>query len=659
MFLMSRWWLAVLLLALHGGGLAWGRQRTAGWCELGNSTINVMGYTSSVATPVQASGPNCLVAVYKTGSTPYTLATIYSDNLGTALANPFNAGTNGYWFFYADDGEYDVQFGAPFSPTFTLGDFSSSDLQFCQPGNGVPCTGQAVSRSLKVKVAQDNVDVIDYGANGNGIADSTAAFNAAYTALPATGGSIFVPPGNYVISTGINFSTNHKPVLLYGSPGGASTLTCTNTAGTCITLEYGTDLVMGKGIRDLTLTGPGHTTTSVGVQIGVTNGAQGTTISNSKIQSFGTDIQFGSNTWIVKLDHLMVRDATHAVIFPTSCTGCGENIEWDHVTFADQPTASANNYVWLQAGEHKMVACSFDQAQLTIGNGSSAPGAIVTLTSPHFENPNYVAQPGFYDFIVIGSHVANHLNMMGASFNQDCLTAGSCPGWAPAPEYILQGGGVVNLYATELFSPIGPITNLVTANGLANINVFHVNDLSGQIGHIVGGTSTGYITQIPGAAGNQTTGFNNVIGINAGTNRGGATLDVTGSIKASYASSVAGSGQITSLAPIGTTPFVVNSTTPVVNLFSNYILFDESLGTPTVTFTTHIVMGQFTLTSGSQTINLTPTAAQFTNSSTYACMTEDNANLANTRVTYVTGAQFIINGSGVGSDNGRYFCIGY
>ena len=70
-----------------------------------------MGYQSSTTTPVQRSypGPAAQVYVYLTGTgSPGTLATIYQDNLGTALANPFSASTLGYWFFYAANGRYDV-----------------------------------------------------------------------------------------------------------------------------------------------------------------------------------------------------------------------------------------------------------------------------------------------------------------------------------------------------------------------------------------------------------------------------------------------------------------------------------------------------------------------------------------------------------------------
>jgi len=42
-------------------------------------------------------------------------------------------------------------------------------------------------------------NVRDYGALGNGSADDTAAFQNAIDSLPSSGGTVFVPPGNYMI----------------------------------------------------------------------------------------------------------------------------------------------------------------------------------------------------------------------------------------------------------------------------------------------------------------------------------------------------------------------------------------------------------------------------------------------------------------------------
>ena len=112
----------LVLFVLLFSTLSYARERAWFWCEQGAQVITVLGYQSSPTTPVQRSYPSCTVTVYQTGSGG-KLAKLYSDNAGTPLANPFVAQTNGYAFFYADNGRYDAQLsGAGIPSPFTLGD---------------------------------------------------------------------------------------------------------------------------------------------------------------------------------------------------------------------------------------------------------------------------------------------------------------------------------------------------------------------------------------------------------------------------------------------------------------------------------------------------------------------------------------------------------
>jgi hypothetical protein len=231
------------------------RARSQGWCEQGNHTITVLGYASSTATPVQRSYPSCTVTVYITGggvgtvntagtavtwvsgtlfnpngqwsgltitinavnytianvatTTALTLTTgagvqaavsygvanapaaIYSDDSGTALANPFVADTTGHWFFHADDGNYDVQFsGGGLSAPFTFGAVPSTDPRVLQNGTG------ATAR-LKDSKLNDVVSVKDFGAVGDGVTDDSTAFQLAVDSVSA-GTTVLVPAGTYL-----------------------------------------------------------------------------------------------------------------------------------------------------------------------------------------------------------------------------------------------------------------------------------------------------------------------------------------------------------------------------------------------------------------------------------------------------------------------------
>ena len=68
---------------------------------------------------------------------------------------------------------------------------------FIQSGTG------AIQRTVESKL-KDTVSVKDFGAVGDGVTDDTAAFIAAHTALPSSGGSIIVPDAaGYLIASSI------------------------------------------------------------------------------------------------------------------------------------------------------------------------------------------------------------------------------------------------------------------------------------------------------------------------------------------------------------------------------------------------------------------------------------------------------------------------
>ncbi|WP_188796157.1 right-handed parallel beta-helix repeat-containing protein [Dyella nitratireducens] len=74
------------------------------------------------------------------------------------------------------------------------------------------------NQTPSISVGPAVVNVINFGANGNGAIDDTAAFQAAINALPSSGGTIVVPDGTYLIDAtkGINLRSNTR-LSLYGA----------------------------------------------------------------------------------------------------------------------------------------------------------------------------------------------------------------------------------------------------------------------------------------------------------------------------------------------------------------------------------------------------------------------------------------------------------
>jgi len=158
-----------------------------GWCEEGNQPIILSGLTST--TLAQVSHPLCLVYVYTHGG---GLATIYSDNIGTPLANPFTAQTDGQYIFYAVNGRYDVTMqNAGFSQPITYSDILLCDL--AQPSGS--CSGGG-------------------GGGGGGTLFSFASGNLP----PLFTTSVANPTSNPVQSFSL---TNASPFTVFGNPTSA------------------------------------------------------------------------------------------------------------------------------------------------------------------------------------------------------------------------------------------------------------------------------------------------------------------------------------------------------------------------------------------------------------------------------------------------------
>src|SRR5215510_14216745 len=102
-------------------------QRAQGFAQQGDQLVLTAGLGS--VTRVQGSYPGATIRVYYTGTT--NLATIYADNKTppTPLANPFTADGDGYWWFYAANGRYDVALsGGGMTEPWTMGDLFLDDL---------------------------------------------------------------------------------------------------------------------------------------------------------------------------------------------------------------------------------------------------------------------------------------------------------------------------------------------------------------------------------------------------------------------------------------------------------------------------------------------------------------------------------------------------
>lgn len=211
------------------------RQRVQGWCQQGNRVITVGSTSSSTTTPVQRSFPSCVVTVYLPNT--ITKPQLYADNSGTTKTNPFTAATTGYWFFYVDDGSYDVQFsGAGISPTYTFGALSAMDPFFYAPSTNP-------ARLISQKIG-DVFSVKDYGALGDGSTNDLTALQAAVNGACSLSYApkVYFPRGKYNIAGNLALGCN---LYLFGDGAGASIVweTTQTSLTRAITTDYSLTMV--------------------------------------------------------------------------------------------------------------------------------------------------------------------------------------------------------------------------------------------------------------------------------------------------------------------------------------------------------------------------------------------------------------------------------
>jgi len=110
---------------------------------------------------------------------------------------------------------------------------------FIQAGTG------AVQRTVESKL-QDVVSVKDFGAVGDGVADDTAAIQAAINAVASKGGTVRLPAGTYKVSSRINLASK---LGLIGDKG--AVINSTVVADCCLQANNATDIT----IQGLTIEG--------------------------------------------------------------------------------------------------------------------------------------------------------------------------------------------------------------------------------------------------------------------------------------------------------------------------------------------------------------------------------------------------------------------
>jgi hypothetical protein len=166
-----------------------------------------------------SSNPQLYVWFVDPTSAQWVIATAYAGGLTTDA--PSDGQTygrqNGAWTNVAGSGSYLPISGAtPMTGPLTLSGnatlaLHAVPLQQLNTAVSAPitATGSTTPRSVQDRAA-DVANVKDFGAKGDGVTNDTAAIQAALNAVPAAGGTVFFPPGTYLVSQSIAVQSNTR-----------------------------------------------------------------------------------------------------------------------------------------------------------------------------------------------------------------------------------------------------------------------------------------------------------------------------------------------------------------------------------------------------------------------------------------------------------------
>jgi hypothetical protein len=223
--------LLILLALLAIPSLASAREGWRDWCWNGAKRVTTSGLNST--TTVQATTASCTVTIYVHGGS--TLATIYSDNNNTPLANPFTGSNpNGQFIWYADNGRYDQTINVTIngaSNTVTM-----SDVLLCDPyvtgstcNNGGSTTAHNLLSTTHLDTIPESPPVRGDLITGQNQTSPTGV-NPSWAALPlGTAGQVLLSNGLDALWGNLVAGTNIT-IVNSGSPSG-STVTINSTGG--------------------------------------------------------------------------------------------------------------------------------------------------------------------------------------------------------------------------------------------------------------------------------------------------------------------------------------------------------------------------------------------------------------------------------------------
>jgi hypothetical protein len=240
--------------------------------------------------------------------------------------------------------------------------------------------------------AVDWLNVVSYGADPTGINDSAPAINAALAALPAGGGTVYLPAGTYKLSSAT--TPMGLGQYLRGAGMSATTVKLASAAGAVPALTVtapGGSVSQFAGIRDLTVDITGAASGATGVQAGNILQLQLRDVYVRGASGFGNNgIHFLNNN--SHTEQASVRAYVSGCDNPVTFDVTGSDPSFDRGDFEffiDQFNPNGNGIAWingaLQRGGSLKVRGNFSAGVTNTGKVLAFSGTGAVLARVQFD----------------------------------------------------------------------------------------------------------------------------------------------------------------------------------------------------------------------------------------------------------------------------------
>lgn len=334
---------------------------------------------------------------------------------------------------------------------------ATTNLQYLQGATG------SVARSLTAKF-QDVVSAKDFGAVGNGIADDTAAIQAALNYVATVGGEVYLPNGTYNISSSLTMDTGvyTRGISLRGA--GRNTIINVTAAGVDAIKFSTTQFLQNSWIRDLQVTN----TSSGGHLINIVYGCTTCFIDNVELTQLNTaksciygdysvsgggvyDTKFRGGNWVVP-----VGSTVPGVQFKANGTIVNENLFENLRLYNATGTQFFN--IGIVAGSNWLTNNTFKNLNFEVCKGGAFQ--ISSFKNCNFQNISFWDASGAYTQDIILMTSGTGLESVANTFtnvarNGDTVTAGKY-------DINIQSGQdtvIVNCYTQTGDSPVYNFNN--------------------------------------------------------------------------------------------------------------------------------------------------------------------------------------------------------